>query len=88
MSGNDAGLFKTEIAVLARSGRADNDVIDQLQLEDSARFKNPAGEPQIRFRRGGISAYAVCGITGVIPHPVLCRMATGFSKSGQRPDAA
>src|SRR5260221_5152496 len=26
--------------------------------------------------------------SGVIPHPVLCRMATGFSKSGQRPDAA
>ena len=26
--------------------------------------------------------------SGVIPRPVLCRMVTGFSKSGQRPDAA
>ena len=26
--------------------------------------------------------------SGVIPYPVLCRMVTGFSKSGQRPDAA
>jgi DNA repair protein RadC len=39
-----------------------------------------------------LSAYSFIMVhnhpSGVIPHPVLCRMVTGFSKSGQRPDAA
>jgi hypothetical protein len=58
-SRNHTRLFKTEIATPARSGRADNDMIDQLQLEDSARFHNSAAEAQISFRRGGISARMV-----------------------------
>ena len=50
-SGNDACLFKAEIAAPARSRRADNDVIQQLELQDSAGLENSPGEPQIRFRR-------------------------------------
>ena len=36
-------------------------MIDQLHLKDFTGFENPAGEPQIGFRRGGIAA-------GVIVH--------------------
>ena len=35
-SGNDSSFFKTEITVLAGSRRADDHVIDQLQLKDFA----------------------------------------------------
>ena len=30
--------------------------------------------PDVRLARRGVSAYAACGITGVISHLFLCRM--------------
>jgi hypothetical protein len=74
LSTNDAGFLKAEIAAAATSRRTDDDVIDQLELEDSAGLENSPGEAQIGLRSGRISGYAACGITGVIPYPVLCRM--------------
>lgn len=53
-----------EIAVFAGSRCPDNNVIEQLRLEDSAGFKNSPSQPQISFRRGGITSYAAGGISG------------------------
>jgi hypothetical protein len=39
-SGNDAALFEAEIVASARSGRTDDDVIYQLELQDSAGLEN------------------------------------------------
>jgi hypothetical protein len=52
-SSDDAGFLKAEIAVSSPGRRTDNDVIDQLKLEDSTGFEDPAGEAQIRFGREG-----------------------------------
>src|ERR1700741_359063 len=67
-SRNDAAFLKTEIVAPARSRRADDDVVDQLELKDSAGFVNSPGEAHIGFGRGGVARYAACGITG------LCRI--------------
>jgi hypothetical protein len=72
-SANDAGFFETEIAAASRGRGTNDDVINQLELKDPAGFDDSAGEPEISLGRGWISAYAVCGITGVMPYPVLCR---------------
>jgi hypothetical protein len=53
---NNASLLETEVAAPVRSWSTDDDVIHQLEQQDPAGFQNPAGEPQIRFRRGGIPA--------------------------------
>lgn len=58
-SGNDAGFFEAEIAAASRGRGTNDDVIDQLELEDSTGFKNSAGGAQISFRRGGIGARVV-----------------------------
>ena len=58
-SRNDASLLVAELATPTRSRRADDDVIDQLELEDSTGFKNSAGEPQISSRRRWIPARMV-----------------------------
>jgi hypothetical protein len=71
---DNAGFFKTEIAAAARGGHTDDDVIHQLEPKDSAGFENSPGEADIGFARAWFSRYAACGITGVIPHPVLCRI--------------
>jgi hypothetical protein len=38
-SRNDASLFETEIAISPRGGSADDDLIQQLELKDSAGFE-------------------------------------------------
>ena len=54
-SGNDAGFLKAEIAISPRCGSADDDVIQQLELKDSAAFENSPGQAHIRFRRGRVT---------------------------------
>jgi hypothetical protein len=54
-SGNNASLFETEVAIPAWSRSADDNVIDQLKLQDSASFENSAGKPHIGFGRGGVT---------------------------------
>ena len=55
-SSDDASFFETEIAAATWSGRADDHMIDEIELEDSAGFEHSAGQPQIGFGRGGITA--------------------------------
>ncbi len=83
-----AGFLKTKICLPIIHRLTDDHVIKHLNLENPGSFVKPASQTKIGFARARVSAYAAYGISGVIPHPVLCRMATGFSKSGQRPDAA
>jgi hypothetical protein len=68
-SGNDASLLEAEIAASSRSGRTDDDVIHQMELQDSAGLENSPGEPQIRFGRGRVSGGMIMdqdeGISGV-----------------------
>ena len=56
-------------------GISHDDVIEDFDLEQLACSNEVAGDFDVRFGRGRFAAYAVCDITGVIPHPVLCRMA-------------
>ena len=58
-SANDAGFFKTEIAVPARCRQANDDVINQLELENSAGFDGSSGEADIRFRRSRVAARVI-----------------------------
>jgi hypothetical protein len=54
-SGNDAALFEAEIVAPARGGRTDDDVIQQVELQDSAGLENPPSEPHIGLGRGGVT---------------------------------
>ena len=58
-SSDDAGFLEAEITIPARCGSADNDVIHQLELEDSASLQNFSGEAHISLRRGWIAARMV-----------------------------
>ena len=51
-SRNDTTLLETEVAAAAGCRHADDNVIHQLELEDSAGFKNSSGKAHIRFGRG------------------------------------
>ena len=53
---------------------AQDDMIQHLNLEELAGADEIPCHTDIGFRGRGISAYAVCGISGVIPHPILCRI--------------
>jgi len=87
-SGNDACFLEAKISLPIIYWVTDDYVVQHLDLENPGCFAESTSEAKIGFAWAGVSGYAACGITGVIPHPVLCRMVTGFSKSGQRPDAA
>ena len=58
--------------------RADDNVVEDFDLHHLAGADQIAGDFDVRFRWCGISRYAVCSITGVIPYPILCRMAYDF----------
>jgi hypothetical protein len=57
--GNDASLLKAEIATAPASRRTDNDVINQVELEDSAGFVDAAREPEIGVGRGGVTRWVI-----------------------------
>jgi hypothetical protein len=81
-------FFETEIAISPRGGSADDDVIQQLDLQNSAGFENSPGKAHIRFGGGRLARYAACGITGVMPYLVLCRTESGVSSDDAFSDAA
>jgi hypothetical protein len=58
-SSDDATFLETEIAAAAGSRHPDDDVIDQMELQDSAAFENSSGEAHVRLRRGRVTGYAV-----------------------------
>jgi hypothetical protein len=72
-SRNDAPFLEAEIAAAAGSRHPDDDVIDQMNLQDSAGFENSPSKTHVSFRRRRITRYAACGITGAMPYSVLCR---------------
>ena len=66
-----------KIAKLAETtvvGRPHDDVVEDLDFEELPGPDQIARDLDVRLGWGGIAAYAACGITGVMPHPVLCRM--------------
>ena len=52
----------------------DDDVIEQLDLEHLPGTDEIPGDLDVRLGRDRLTAYAACGISGVMPYPVLCRM--------------
>jgi len=44
---DDAAFLEAEVATSARSRSTNDDVIDQVELEDTACFINPAREAQV-----------------------------------------
>ena len=70
-SWNDASLFETEIAALPRSRHTDNDVIHQVELQNSAGFENSSGEAMSASEGAGSPLVVVHhdeGIGGVRYH--------------------
>ena len=50
------------------------DVVENFDFEKLTGSNEVTGDFYIGFRRTRIPAYAAYGISGVIPHLVLCRM--------------
>jgi hypothetical protein len=70
---------------------ANHDVVKNLDLEKLSRSDEITSDFDIGLGWSRIAAYAAYGISGVIPHPVLCRMAhhsPDFSGSEQLSHAA
>jgi hypothetical protein len=91
---DEAGLAETEECGGTGGGgigATDDNVIEDFERENATGFDKLAGDSDVFGTGGGVSGYAGCGITGVIPHPVLCRMdcrVPASAGSGQHPDAA
>lgn len=62
-------------------GGANDHMIDQVDADDLRCLPQLTGELNVGGTRRWIAAYAVCGISGVMPHRFLCRM-TGASPFG------
>ncbi len=71
---NRSGFLEAEISLPAVNQMSDDHVIKHLDLENPGSFAEPPSQAEIRFARARVSGYAAYGISGVIPHPVLCRM--------------
>ena len=57
-------------------GIPDDDVVEDFDFEKLAGSNEITSNLDVSFRRSWLSTYAVYGISGVIPHPVLCRRAS------------
>jgi hypothetical protein len=53
---------------------SNDDVVENFDFEKLTGSNEITGDFDVRFRWSGFAAYAADGISGVIPHPVLCRM--------------
>ena len=69
-----SSLFEAEITGPACGRGTDNHVIQHLDLQEPGAFGEPASQASVRFTWRWITSYAACGITGVMPYPVLCRI--------------
>jgi hypothetical protein len=69
-------------------GVAYDDVIDQFDLENLGGITQRAGHADVSRTGGRVAAYTAYGITGVMPHPVLCRMLWVTGAEVARLDAA
>jgi hypothetical protein len=69
-------------------GVPNHNMVKQFDREDVGRFPELAGYGYICRRRTWIATYAVSGISGVMPRPVLCRMPRFFASESLHLDAA
>jgi hypothetical protein len=53
---------------------AEHDVVEHFDFEKLTGSNEVTGDFYVGFRWSWIEAYAADGISGVIPHTVLCRM--------------
>ena len=81
---------ETEVADLRRVafGPPENDMIEQGNIDGLGRFAQQARHLKVSGARGRVPAYAACGISGVMPHPVLCRVEPTFRYEDGRRHAA
>jgi hypothetical protein len=66
-----------KIAKTAKTGVvwvSNDDVIENFDFEKLARSNEVTGDFDVGLGWSRLSAYSATGITGVMPHPVLCRM--------------
>jgi hypothetical protein len=54
---------------------ANDDVVEHVNLQELSGANQIARHFDVRLAWRRVAAYAVSGISGVIPHPVLCRNA-------------
>jgi len=54
---------------------ADDKVVENRNTKQGARLSKPFCHYPILVAGRSVATYAACGISGVMPHPVLCRMA-------------
>jgi len=69
-------------------GGADDYVVEKLNVHGLGRFPKLASHLKIGSTWGRVPAYTAYGISGVMPHPVLCRIASGFHWRDERRHAA
>ena len=68
--------------------RTGNHMIDNLDSEQSTGADQFPSDEQVSRRGGRVTPYAANGISGVMPHSVLCRMACdlpGFDGTNRTP---
>jgi hypothetical protein len=70
---------------------SNDDVIENFDFEKLARSNEVTGDFDVGLGRSRLPGYSGSGITGVMPHPVLCRTARDlpwFSRRNHWLDAA
>ncbi|MHB1309727.1 MAG: hypothetical protein ACYC23_21875 [Limisphaerales bacterium] len=83
-----------EIAKTAKTGVvwvSNHDVVENFDFEKLARSNEVTGDFNVGLGWSRLAAYAECGISGVMPHPVLCRIVRDlhwFSRRNHWLDAA
>ncbi len=81
-------LERTVVTSPLGSRLADDDVVEDFDPQKLSGPDEVAGGAEIRRGRTGVSRYAANGITFVMPHSVLCRMACdlpGFDGTNRTP---
>ena len=71
-----ARLLEGEISAPLRVGfRVANDnVVEQFDFENPSRLPQRTSDGYVGLAGAGVACYTAYGISGVMPHPVLCRM--------------
>jgi hypothetical protein len=68
------GIEEAKISKTAMVGIPHDNVIENFDFQQLTSSDEVAGDFDVSFRWSWITAYAAYGISGVIPHPVLCRV--------------
>ena len=81
---------ETKVSEMGRVafGSPENDVIEQGDIDGLGRFAQQARHLKVSGARGRVTAYAVCGISGVMPHGLLCRISGAPPSESAHLDAA